>query len=216
MIFILQGSGSISWHFYKKRRVLIFSNEKKPFFLFCSVKWDTPHLSVAPALHIHWEWAVILQTLMYFTESTLLFISCNCSQSRLPGETRCWNRGAASKKYSLLKPRVALWIKKCHFELHLETRRRGAQPLGRGCKRGKEEQRRGGRSHLRRPRILRVCWERAGCDWEQLRAQPGAALPIRSRWWIWCRLTGRKIYFWGEKQLLLKAGQWSWTGATRA
>lgn len=74
----------------------------KPFSPFSSMKWDTPHLSIAPALHIHWEWPVILQTLMYFTESTLLFISCNCSQSWLPGETWCWNREAVSKKYNCL------------------------------------------------------------------------------------------------------------------
>lgn len=66
------------------------------------MKWDTPHLSIAPMLYIHWGRTVILQTLMYFTGSTLLFISCNCSQSWLPGETRCWNREAASKKYKLL------------------------------------------------------------------------------------------------------------------
>lgn len=66
------------------------------------MKWDTPHLSIAPTLYIHWEWPVTLQTLMYFTESTLLFISCNCSQSCLPGETWCWNREAVLKKYKLL------------------------------------------------------------------------------------------------------------------
>lgn len=72
--------------------------EINPFF---SVKQDTPHISIAPVLYIHWEWPVILQTLMYFTESTLLFISCNWSQSWLPGETRCWNRETVSKKYKL-------------------------------------------------------------------------------------------------------------------
>lgn len=81
-------------------RILIFSNGNKSF-LFSSVKQDTPHISIAPVLYIHWEWPVILQTLMYFTESTLLFISCNCSQSWLPGETRCWNRETISKKYKL-------------------------------------------------------------------------------------------------------------------
>lgn len=48
---------------------------------------------------------------MYFTASTLLFISCNCSPSWLPGETRCWNREVFLKKYKLLKPWMALWIK---------------------------------------------------------------------------------------------------------
>lgn len=54
---------------------------------------------------------VILQLLMYFTASTLLFISCNCSPSWLPGETWCWNREVFLKKYKLLKPWMALWIK---------------------------------------------------------------------------------------------------------
>lgn len=40
--------------------------------------------------------------LICFTQSTLLFISCNCSQPWLPGETWCWNREAVSKKYKLL------------------------------------------------------------------------------------------------------------------
>lgn len=105
---------------------------------------------------------------------------------------------------------------KQHFELHLEMKQRAAKSPERGCKDGKEERWRGRRSHPRLLRLLQVGSEHIGYDWEQLQAEPSAALPIHSRWWIWCRLTGRKIYFWGEKQLLLEARQWSWTDTTWA
>lgn len=197
-------------------RILIFSNGNKSF-LFSSVKQDTPHISTAPVLYMHWEWPVILQTLMSFTESTLLFISCNCSQSWLPGETRCWNRETISKKYKLSSGewlcgwKKAFGITPRSVILEAESGQvPGARVRGR-----KEERWQGRRSHPRLPRLLQVGSEHIGYDWEQLQAEPSAALPIHSRWWIWCRLTGRKIYFWREKQLLLKARQWSWTDATR-
>lgn len=102
-----------------------------------------------------------------------------------------------------------------HFELHLEMKQSGRVP-GVRVQGRKEERWQGRRSHPRLLRLSQVGSEHIGYDWEQLQAEPSAALPIRSRWWIGCRLTGRKIYFWREKQLLLKARQWSWTDSTWA
>lgn len=100
-----------------------------------------------------------------------------------------------------------------HFELHLEMKQGAAKAPEHGCRDGKEERWQGRRSHPRLLRLSQVGSGHIGDDWEQLQAEPSAALPIHSRWWIWCRLTGRKIYFWRKNQLLLKARQWSWTEA---
>lgn len=211
---IFRGMVALHYILTKIWRILIFSNGNKSF-LFSSVKKDTPHISIAPVLYIHWEWPVILQSLMYFTESTLLFISCNCSQSWLPGETRCWNRETVWKKYKL-SSREWLCRSKKAFWISPGNEAGSSTVPGAQGQDGKEEWWWGWRSHPHPLRLLQVGSEHTGYDWEQLQAEPSAALPIHSRWWIWCRRTGRKIYFWREKQLLLKARQWSWTDATWA
>lgn len=46
-----------------------------------------------------------------------------------------------------------------------------------------------------------------GYDWYQLQTQSSATrwiLRIHSRWLIWCRFTGMRVYLWGEKSLLLR------------
>ncbi|OWK62240.1 hypothetical protein RLOC_00003788 [Lonchura striata] len=60
-----------------------------------------------------------------------------------------------------------------HFELHLEMKQSGQ---------GWEEERwRGRRSHPHLLRLSQVCSEHIRYDWEQLQAEPSAALPIHSR-----------------------------------
>lgn len=84
------------------KKLIFLKWKKMSFSLFFSMKWDTLYLSIAPMLYTQGEQSVIPQTLLYFMDSTLLFISGNCSQSWLPGETWCWNRETVLKKYKLL------------------------------------------------------------------------------------------------------------------